>query len=46
MRLIEVRPAHTAGDVIMQVPDPGLLDEVIWWHTDDLWFWTLEALVT
>jgi hypothetical protein len=26
--------------------DPGLLDEVMWWRTDDLWFWTLEALVT
>jgi hypothetical protein len=24
---------------------PGLLDEVIWWRTDDLWFWALEALV-
>jgi hypothetical protein len=23
-----------------------LLDEVMWWRTDDLWFWTLEALVT
>jgi hypothetical protein len=19
--------------------DPGLLDEVSWWCTDDLWFW-------
>jgi hypothetical protein len=26
--------------------DPGLLDEVIWWRTDDLWFWALQALVT
>lgn len=26
--------------------DPGLLDEVSWWRTDDLWFWSLEALVT
>ena len=25
--------------------DPGLLDEVRWWHTDGLWFWALEALV-
>jgi hypothetical protein len=25
--------------------DPGLLDEVMWWRTDDLWFWALEALV-
>ena len=26
--------------------DPRLLDEVIWWRTDDLWFWALQALVT
>ena len=26
--------------------DPGLLDEVRWWHSDDLWYWALEALVT
>jgi hypothetical protein len=25
--------------------DPGLLEEVTWWRTDDLWFWALEALV-
>jgi hypothetical protein len=25
--------------------DPGLLDEVSWWRTDDLWFWALGALV-
>jgi hypothetical protein len=25
--------------------DPGLLAEVIWWRTDDLWFWALDALV-
>jgi hypothetical protein len=24
--------------------DPGLLDEVRWWRSDDLWFWSLEAL--
>ncbi len=24
--------------------DPGLLDEVTWWQTDDLWWWCLEAL--
>jgi hypothetical protein len=24
---------------------PGLLDEVQWWRTDDLWYWSLEALV-
>jgi hypothetical protein len=26
--------------------DPGLLEEVSWWRSDDLWFWALEALVT
>jgi hypothetical protein len=25
--------------------DPRLLDEVRWWRSDDLWFWSLEALV-
>jgi hypothetical protein len=24
--------------------DPGLLDEIQWWRTDDLWYWSLEAL--
>ena len=24
--------------------DPGLLDEMQWWRTDDLWYWSLEAL--
>ena len=24
--------------------DPGLLDEVQWWRTDDVWYWSLEAL--
>jgi len=24
--------------------NPGLLEEVQWWRTDDLWFWSLEAL--
>jgi hypothetical protein len=24
--------------------DPGLLDEVQWWRTDDLWYWSLEGL--
>ena len=24
--------------------DPGLLDEVQWWRSDDLWYWSLEAL--
>jgi hypothetical protein len=26
--------------------DPGLLNEVQWWRTDDLWYWSLEALAT
>jgi hypothetical protein len=25
--------------------DPGLLDEVQWWQSNDLWYWSLEALV-
>ena len=32
--------------VIRAGVDPGLLDDVSWWRTDDLWFWALEALVT
>jgi hypothetical protein len=24
--------------------DPGLLDDVVWWHGDDLWVWALDAL--
>jgi hypothetical protein len=24
--------------------DPGLLDVVRWWRSDDRWFWSLEAL--
>jgi hypothetical protein len=24
--------------------DPDLLDEVSWWHSDDLWLWSLYAL--
>lgn len=24
--------------------DPGLLDEIIWWQSDDLWIWALDAL--
>ena len=25
--------------------DPGLLDEAAWWRVDDLWMWSLDALV-
>jgi hypothetical protein len=38
--------ALRAAALIRAGVDPGLLDEVIWWRTDDLWFWALEALVT
>ena len=24
--------------------NPGLLEEVQWWRTDDLWYWALKAL--
>jgi hypothetical protein len=24
--------------------DPGPLDEIIWWQSDDLWVWALDAL--
>jgi hypothetical protein len=24
--------------------DPGLVDEIVWWRTDDLWMWALDAL--
>jgi hypothetical protein len=26
--------------------DPGLLDGVQWWRSDDLWYWSLEALAS
>jgi hypothetical protein len=38
--------ALRAAAMIRAGVDPGLLDEVRWWRTDDLWFWALEALVT
>ncbi len=25
--------------------DPGVLDEVQWWQSDDVWYWSLEARV-
>jgi hypothetical protein len=37
--------ALRAGAMIRAGVDPGLLDEVVWWRTDDLWYWSLEALV-
>src|SRR4029079_693706 len=42
---------HKGNFALRSVPmihggvDPGLLDEVQWWRTDDLWYWSLEALV-
>jgi hypothetical protein len=38
--------ALRAAAMVRAGVDPGLLDEVRWWRTDDLWFWALEALVT
>jgi hypothetical protein len=36
--------ALRAAAMIRAGVDPGLLDEVIWWQSDDLWVWTLDAL--
>jgi hypothetical protein len=38
--------ALRAAAMVRAGVDPGLLDEVNWWRTDDLWFWALQALVT
>jgi hypothetical protein len=38
--------ALRAAAMVRAGVDPGLLGEVSWWRTDDLWFWALEALVT
>jgi hypothetical protein len=38
--------ALRAAAMVRAGVDPGLLDEVSWWRTDDLWFWALQALVT
>jgi hypothetical protein len=38
--------ALRAATMVRAGVDPGLLDEVSWWRTDDLWFWALQALVT
>lgn len=37
--------AIRAAAMIPAGVDPGLLDEVGWWRTDDLWVWALDALV-
>ena len=36
--------ALRAAAMIRAGVDPGLLDEVIWWQTDDVWVWSLDAL--
>jgi hypothetical protein len=41
----KVEYALRAAAMIRGGVDPGLLAEVIWWRTDDLWFWALEAPV-
>ena len=40
------RFALRAAAMVRAGVDPGLLDEVQWWQTDDVWYWSLEALVT
>jgi hypothetical protein len=37
--------ALRAAAMIRAGVDPGLLDEVVWWESDDLWFWALDALI-
>jgi hypothetical protein len=37
--------ALRAAAMVRAGVDPGLLDEVSWWRTDDLWLWALDALV-
>jgi hypothetical protein len=40
------RYALRAAAMVQGGVDPGLLDEVQWWRSDDLWYWSLEALAT
>ena len=35
--------ALRAAAMIRAGVDPGLLDEIIWWQSDDLWVWALDA---
>ena len=37
--------ALRAAAMIHGAVDPALLDEVQWWQTDDVWYWSLEAFV-
>jgi hypothetical protein len=36
--------ALRAAAMIRAGVDPGLLDEIIWWQSDDLWVWALDGL--
>ena len=36
--------ALRAAAMVRAGVDPGLLDEIIWWQSDDLWVWALDAL--
>jgi hypothetical protein len=36
--------ALRAAAMIRAGVDPGLLDEITWWQSDDLWVWALDAL--
>jgi hypothetical protein len=36
--------ALQAAALIRAGVDPGLLEEIIWWQSDDLWVWALDAL--
>ena len=37
--------AIRAAAMIRAGVDPGLLDEAAWWRVDDLWMWSVDALV-
>ena len=36
--------ALRAAAMVRAGVDPGLLDEIIWWQSDDFWVWALDAL--
>ena len=37
--------ALRAAAMIRAGVDPGLLDEISWWRSDDLWIWSFDVLV-
>jgi hypothetical protein len=37
--------AIRAAAMIRAGVDPGLLAEINWWRTDDLWVWAVDALI-